>query len=353
MEAERRKSLPDPKESALTASDMDYLYFEAADLFPFVPCELDYSAVNAWWLCEAAFVCYNHPGFARMAFKLAGFDRFCFFGGRTTECMIAWNVRAVIVAFRGTELRSLSTLREIATDLNAVPVDFPEGGRVHRGFSRALEEVWPGPEGCSHAVGELLREDPERPIWFTGHSLGGALASLAFARVPDAAGLYVFGSPRVGDEEFAELASGRPVWRVENARDPIPLVPPDLPSLGLRFTHVGELRYISEEGELRSERPEVDLQQQSEEARRVLTGQIERLRRFFRSLKSTTRIVLSGLDHELNRSIEEWKDYLHALDRSVGIRLQAHMPVFYAIRLWNLLVDREGSGDGVSAEEEG
>jgi hypothetical protein len=337
MDAAAKKALPDPRKYPLIAPDMDYVYFDGAERFPFQADATEYSPANAWWLAEAAFLSYAHPGFARMAYKLAGFNGFQFFGGKTTECMVSWNTQVAVISFRGTELRSLSTLRELVTDLSTMPIDFPEGGRVHRGFCRALEEVWPGEKGCEQAIEKLSKGEPGRPIWFTGHSLGAALASLAFARVPSATGLYVFGSPRVGDEEFASLMKDRQVWRIENARDPIALVPPDAPRLGLNFTHIGNLVYIAEDGELESERPVFDLQEKLDEAKRTFAGQIERIRRFFRSRKTTGEA--SRLDDELTRAMDEWKEYLDGLDHAAGIRLEDHMPIMYAIRLWNLLAD--------------
>jgi triacylglycerol lipase len=99
-----------------------------------------------------------------MAFKLAGLGGFQFLGGDTTECMIAWNDDLAIVAFRGTEIKSLSALREIRTDLNAIPLAFPEGGRVHKEFYKALEEIWEGPTRCRLFLESLVKMQPERPV---------------------------------------------------------------------------------------------------------------------------------------------------------------------------------------------
>jgi len=50
-------------------------------------------------------------------------------------------------------------------------------------------------------VGAYRNDHPAHPL--TGHSLGAALATLAFGGLKDAASdLYTFGCPRVGDREF-------------------------------------------------------------------------------------------------------------------------------------------------------
>lgn len=59
----------------------------------------------------------------------------------------------------------------IGTDFAAAGV----GARFHRGFLEALAEIW---EPLSSAVREAW-DAHERPLWITGHSLGGAIALLA------------------------------------------------------------------------------------------------------------------------------------------------------------------------------
>ena len=137
-----------------------------------------------------------------MGYKLAGFEMFMFFHGIGTECMVSWNSQAVIVSFRGTELKSRSVLHEIQTDLNTIPVPFELGGKVHKGFLKGLEEIWGGSEGLHNFLEDRINENPQRPLWITGHSLGGALAALCFARIPEATGLYLYGAPLIGDDGF-------------------------------------------------------------------------------------------------------------------------------------------------------
>lgn len=96
------------------------------------------------------------------------------------------------------------------------------GRRVHKGFHEAFNDAQPDIENL------LEREDvSELPLFVTGHSLGGAVAVMAtwyFARDKLAA-CYTFGAPRVGNHEFND-GFKTPIYRVVNAFDPVPMVPP-------------------------------------------------------------------------------------------------------------------------------
>ena len=59
----------------------------------------------------------------------------------------------------------------LGTDLAAAGV----GARFHQGFVNAIGEIW---DAVYAAVDQELKA-AERPLWITGHSLGGALALLA------------------------------------------------------------------------------------------------------------------------------------------------------------------------------
>src|SRR5208282_73814 len=74
------------------------------------------------------------------------------------------------------------------------------GARFHRGFLEALEMVW-GP--LSAMVDQALKAK-DRPLWVTGHSLGGALALLAAWRFQrnflPVCEVVTFGGPMIGNE---------------------------------------------------------------------------------------------------------------------------------------------------------
>src|SRR6185436_8028300 len=108
-----------------------------------------------------------------------------------------------IVAFRGTQTHEPL---DWITDAKFLPVGGPGGfGLIHQGFHRALDAVFPQ----LLAAIERLRDNGQN-LWFTGHSLGGALALLAAWRVKVesqdkhwAQGIYTFGQPSIGDMVFA------------------------------------------------------------------------------------------------------------------------------------------------------
>jgi hypothetical protein len=338
------KKLPDPSERNLIPPDMDYVYFENSDDHLLEPKELEYSPVNSWWFAECAFLAYCHPGFARMAYKLAGFDDFRFLGATGTECMVSWNSQVAIAAFRGTELKSFSALHEIRTDLNAVPVPFERGGMVHRGFLKALDEIWGGPEGLQVILDGLMAEDPDRPLWITGHSLGGALAALCFARTPQAKGLYTYGAPRVGDKGFVNLFEGRSVWRIENARDPVPLVPPDIPSIAFNFGDLGALKFLSSDGAVLDKRPVLVLEDHKaryKDAKATLDAKLKEMSSSIALNKEglkASRQILKEIKNHAELTKREWRMHMQGFLKEFGLSVDDHQPIFYVTKTWNALV---------------
>jgi hypothetical protein len=111
------------------------------------------------------------------------------------------------------------------TDFEAMPL--PDG--LHSGFEKAVETVWPA---IQTAIAN--RTAPTQPLFFTGHSLGGALAILAASRAPREPNVkqvvvYTFGSPRSGGDKFfnkytPQLADF--TFRFVHGTDIVPTVPP-------------------------------------------------------------------------------------------------------------------------------
>ncbi|MGL1889974.1 MAG: lipase family protein [Spirochaetaceae bacterium] len=353
-----KKTIPDPLKEESDVPNMDYIYFNNIDKYPFLPNEQCYSEVNAWWLSEASLLAYCHPGFVRMAFQLANFPVFNFFNGPGTECMVTSSADAVIIAFRGTETSSFSFFHELATDLNTFPVPFPQGGKVHNGFLDALNEVWEekgkdySKKNPKHNTGlrlyieKLISEAEDRPIWICGHSLGGALATLCFAKIPQATGLYIFGAPRVGDEEFNKLLNNRPVFRIENSGDPIPLVPPKIPSINFNFVDTGELTYLDKNGAPLSSRNSLNNWNGLIDEDEIKSDEKKRELEIVESWKSLPKSFneldqnIKQIRHHMKSSLKDWSEYLEEVYEELSPNIESHMPIYYTVKLWNILLKK-------------
>jgi len=227
-----------------------YHYFEGGKDYPFNFLAHSFDMVNAWWLMEASVLAYTDETTVRKHLQDAPVTNAKFFNGPSTQCYVANNKDFAWVVFRGTEIRPRpgseydfrNIIADILADLFFPPVDFYGLGKVHQGFKQAFEEVW----------GDLFvylkeQESGGRSLWFTGHSLGAALAALAAGRyssVGNVHGLYTFGSPMVGDSDFCQNFGPKArTYRFVNNLDIITQLPPFPP-----FQHVGELYFIDNHG---------------------------------------------------------------------------------------------------------
>jgi triacylglycerol lipase len=116
---------------------------------------------------------------------------------------------------------------------------------VHDGFARALEVVW-------KELSKTLERLSSRPVWFTGHSLGAALATLAAFRFKAASGVCTIGSPLVGNGDFVAAFNGKLAQaslRYVNNRDIVTHLPPAaLAAPRGRYEHVNTLRWMAPDG---------------------------------------------------------------------------------------------------------
>jgi len=185
--------------------------------------------------------------------------------GTDTKCLVAWGGTTLLVAFKGT-----SSFENVLTDLNflksfhpprrTAPITSSWGlklihtpVRVHTGFL----EAWSTDDydkKVVERVGEILAElgGPEVVTFMvTGHSLGGALATLAshsFKTAYPAAQItcYTYGQPRVGNRPFAyeynEMVPDH--FAVINDQDPVTAVPKGY------YKRVGNRIIINEVGDI-------------------------------------------------------------------------------------------------------
>ncbi|MER7765546.1 lipase family protein [Kitasatospora sp. NPDC096140] len=228
-----------------------------------VPTTFDHSAAgyslpHAYCLAKAAELAYQDDTVVDEQARAWGFDdvrhhRTAFtppFPLQDTQAYTMSSDRMIVVAFRGTEPREL---RDWLTDSTTPPWPGPaRTGYVHHGFAEALESVFPD---VAKSIGELRTHGQN--LWFTGHSLGGALAMLVAARLYleeprlRADGVVTFGQPRTCDRALADAYDkglrGR-THRFVNNNDIVPQLPPE-PA----FTHVPELRRFDAAGRIQED----------------------------------------------------------------------------------------------------
>ncbi|CAC5386849.1 unnamed protein product [Mytilus coruscus] len=145
--------------------------------------------------------------------------------------MISHKRKAIVLAYRGTTvfiqlldiIRSVLVTSKVSAEIGS--------GAVQKYFKQAHDKLF----GCVVASMQFqISNYPDYNIWITGHSLGGAVASIASARLvyeglikKEKMALYTFGMPKVGNRQYA-IEHNRLVnnsWRVVHRDDPVPHYP--------------------------------------------------------------------------------------------------------------------------------
>ena len=150
------------------------------------------------------------------------------------------------MAFRGT-----NELADWLDNINVFRVN-ELFGEFHRGFWYSVIDVW----DVIYPKYEELRSKKKRPLFFTGHSLGGAMATIAAARFIHAdwpfTAVYTFGQPRTMDRATARIynsETGKRHHRFQNNEDIVTRVPARLAG----YSHVGECLYIDSDGTIKDD----------------------------------------------------------------------------------------------------
>jgi len=150
----------------------------------------------------------------------------------------------IVIACRGTQP---SEFNDIKADLRAIPVLAETVGRVHKGFKSEVDELWP------MIKADLEKCDKQKHVWFCGHSLGAAMATIVASRcqldptMHNIEALYTYGSPRVGWNKYCKSLGIRH-YRWRNNNDIVTTVPPAF----MGFKHHGTSMYINAYGKVRN-----------------------------------------------------------------------------------------------------
>ena len=176
----------------------------------------------------------------RLAFHI-GFPEIRFYDRDGAQAYIFANDDDAVVVCRGTEPHDWNDVR---ADLQLGTVVAESVGRVHRGFKREVDDLWPRLEQA------LVNNT--RTLWFTGHSLGGAMAAICAGRCvisyirSNPRALFTFGSPRIGNGRYVNYVQLE-AYRWVNNNDIVCRVPP----AWLGFRHKGKEVYLNAYGEIR------------------------------------------------------------------------------------------------------
>lgn len=169
-----------------------------------------------------------------------------------TQAYIIENDEAIFILFRGTE----DNPADIKLDMKALDqFTFSKAsnmkGAVHEGFYIAHIALR---NFIRESLEESIKKTPNKPVFITGHSLGGAIGHIAMYSLLTAKkmglpvnlkSIYTFGAPRVGNKEFGmsytQLAKelGVGVYNIANENDMVPHVP------CTDYNHAGAMIYVS------------------------------------------------------------------------------------------------------------
>ena len=175
----------------------------------------------------------NRIPFGFVASKASSNDVFVVFRGTKTFAEWFKDANIPLVSYRDGKTLEGNILRVVGEKIQLVqaPVEIPkvgDFGRVTVGF----RQIYMSLRDAMVKALELCDQDSR--IFVTGHSLGGALATLAIPDIlantglkPEQVTLYTFASPRCGDRKFAIEFRDKGVrhWRIANTEDFVTMIP--------------------------------------------------------------------------------------------------------------------------------
>lgn len=188
---------------------------------------------------ELSRLAYAAPELVESIIYEAGIDQCLFIARDGAEAYVLGNRFDCMIVCRGTEPNQWN---DIKADANAWTVAF-EVGRVHSGFHSEVNELWP-------LLEQQVKEN-QRPIWFAGHSLGGAMAAVCAVRckispIPsNPQAIFSYGAPRVGNRAYSSFLKVKH-YRWVNNNDIVARIPPRW----LGYRHMGQEIYINRRGRI-------------------------------------------------------------------------------------------------------
>lgn len=189
---------------------------------------------------ELSMIAYLPPDQAEIAALKLGFTETDFFNNDGSQAYAFANEIDLVIACRGTEAHEWNDLK---ADIDATQALAETVGRVHRGFKKEVDDLWP--------LLEKMLATNTKQLWFTGHSLGGAMSTICAGRCllsrinSNPTQIQTFGSPRVGNKRYINYAK-IDYLRWVNNNDIVTRSPP----VWMGYRHTGIEMYLDAEGKL-------------------------------------------------------------------------------------------------------
>jgi hypothetical protein len=217
-------------------------YFDPSARSPFQVDAQGFNPVNAWWLADLCRLIYRKDRVVNgqeahrptrndilnsVGLEEVHFLRYPYAQGALIRTSLKAAEHFAVLVFRGTS----GNIDTWMTNLQFAQTSWPRGGMVHGGYKRIFDALWP-------ELRDLLKT-LDCPVYYTGHSLGAALATLTASVSPPKA-LYTFGSPRVGNLAFAKTLQHVNAYRIVNTHDMVSAIPPNIGPLA--FCHAGTVQ---------------------------------------------------------------------------------------------------------------
>lgn len=215
-----------------------------ADIFPWKIANTSVWLADASYCPSSLYLTKNYIGASE------GFQALNIFSDEATDSHgflgVMSSQNTIYIVFRG----STSTTNWVSDfDTELTPYSACQDCEVHLGFFDAYGKIR---QQIVDAMTAIRQQYPDYQIVVTGHSLGGALATLAALDLISMGCTKVqlvnFGSPRVGEKNFAAYASSLLVdtLRITHYRDPAPHVP-----YHQRYEHIIGEWYEGKDGTVR------------------------------------------------------------------------------------------------------
>lgn len=219
------------------------------------PYETELCRENAYWMAKLSSLVYRckkggkskAPDSTSICKKLKGTDREFVrvhpYDNKSSQAILVEHEQFLCMVFRGTD-----QIRDWFDNLD-IQKRQALFGVFHEGFWEATQDIWPQIYRDYQHAYNAHNKTKRRPLFITGHSLGGAMATIAAARMihedSPFVSVYTFGQPRAMDREtqlrFNAECKDR-FYRFCNNMDIVTRIP----TRANGFTHVGQSIYIDD-----------------------------------------------------------------------------------------------------------